>query len=289
MDELLNFAKSFASTEVAKGFGTALAAMVFAYLTKDFWFRVICYIVRDNKRKITNEEWHTVFVQRGGANVEKVTLRAVPFTPRYVGIVEYKRPHQPKPSHYVFDGRFTNGLLTGIYKDEDDSVVDCGAWTLRLHDDGKALVGGYVWLVDSGEIGYDVYQWTECSFNELLNSSESKIDGSGVFAKIPLPKGALVGEFRGVPVDIPTRRSIRVHGENIEPLEECKLRFLNHSCTPTAYFEGQLIFLLKGISEQDEITIDYRKTEQVFSSTFECLCPTCKIAKRPISFRSNLQ
>jgi hypothetical protein len=261
--------------DFARGFGTALAAAVLAIAQKDTLLRGLAYVIRDKHPKIRGEKWHTAFVQNGRAKVETVTIRSIPFTQRYFGVIEYHRSFDPLVSHYAFAGRFSGGLFTATYESEEVRANDCGAWTLKLDSDGTALVGAYVWLVQDGEIGHDFYQWTRDSLKALIRSSASAIDGVGVFPALSLPKGTLVGEFEGGVVSKPTRQSIKVDGLHINPSEGCVLKSLNHSCKPNAKFSGRLLFLTEPVSSDDEVTVDYRLTEQEFVASFACRCSTC--------------
>jgi len=270
-----------------EGFASALALLVFGYFTKSVFFQILAGLF-PAKHTISRKNWHTAFVQNGKVKVERIELRMLPFR-RVGGLVEYQKPGHSTVSKYVFDGRLTERFLTAMYKIKGDAEVDCGTWALRQTDEGDALVGGYAWLVDSGAIGIDFYQWTSCCFSDLLRNGASQIHGSGVFVTISLSEGGLVGEFKGVPVPAPTRHSIRVNGENIEPSQDCLLKFLNHSCIPNAYFKGGLLFLDQNISREDEITVDYRKTEHSFSTDFDCHCPKCRIARQPIKFRKTVE
>ena len=102
--------------------------------------------------------------------------------------------------------------------------------------------------------------------------------GEAVFALIDIPRNAEIGEFEGYEVDHDTQHSLTLDGVTIEPTGI--LRFLSHSCEPNAYFKGRMLFAMRLIKKEEEITIDYMVTEQSFSHPFECRCGSSKSRKK---------
>ena len=97
----------------------------------------------------------------------------------------------------------------------------------------------------------------------------SPIHGLGVFASEDLSGGSAVGIFEGKEVKQDTRHSLTLCGRKIEPSSE--LRYLNHSKFPNCGFVGTFLIARHSIKEGEELTIDYRKTEENITHTFEGL------------------
>ena|SRR5688572_14169496 len=65
--------------------------------------------------------------------------------------------------HYSFRGRLRENVFVAEYEVKSDSaVLDLGAFTLRLSDDGKRLTGRYSWIDSSKDdvVHADSYKWT---------------------------------------------------------------------------------------------------------------------------------
>jgi len=64
--------------------------------------------------------------------------------------------------HYSFRGRLRENVFVAEYDvNADSGVLDLGAFTLRLSDDGKRLVGKYSWIDSKDDIVHaDTYKWT---------------------------------------------------------------------------------------------------------------------------------
>lgn len=261
--------------EFLKGFGSALAVGILAVWKKDVIYRGLASLSRNTPRHLTNGEWHTAFIQNGRIRQEQVECKRVPFTNLYLGVVKYKDLAGVK-KEYPFSGRLIDGLFVGTYRSENEGAGDCGSWTLKFNLEGTALIGGYSWLVKD-EIGYDLYQWTQKELSNLVTDKGSNIHGVGLFPSITLPSGCMIGEFAGTVSQNPTRESLFIEGKHIAPDNNCKFRKLNHSCNPTAELRGRLIFLIKAVDPDDEITIDYTRTEANISEPFDCHCPKCSM------------
>lgn len=91
--------------------------------------------------------------------------------------------------------------------------------------------------------------------------AESAIHGTGCFATVPFAAGEWIGSFTG-----PTVRADGTHvlwvsedGRNwVGRRGTSLLRFLNHSDSPNAAFEGFDLYAVGPIQPGDEITIDYQ-------------------------------
>jgi hypothetical protein len=274
LDQIWDFAVKYLSGEFGKAAGTATGFLVIGWLTRDSALNALARVFRNKKRKIRARKWNTAFVQRGRVKTESAELRLIPLWKKYSGVITYDKPNNT--SRYSFFGHFDEGFLTATYKSEEEGTNDYGTWTLKLNAEGTALVGAYVWIIKDGEIGHDFYQWTEGDLKSLTRSSKSDVQGVGVRAALPLPKGALLGELVGTIVLAPTQKSVTVDGEYLDPSDDCTLGYVNHSCEPNARFNGRLLFLTDSVAEGDEITVDYRKTEQIISSSFQCRCARCR-------------
>jgi|HubBroStandDraft_6_1064221.scaffolds.fasta_scaffold115693_1 hypothetical protein len=274
LKSFFDFVTKLIPEKVAEAIGSAIVAALLATPLIAWLIRIL------RRRTIRTGSWHTTFIKDGQPRVETVELKFIPIINHYYGRVVYdRRPGEQR--HYLFSGRLSETLFTATYISKELKTSDCGAWTLKLNNAGTALVGAYVWQEVNDEIGHDFYQWTEAEFDELLQINNSLIHGNGIFLRHDMPKGALVGEFRGNAADGPTRESIQIDGRHIDPAHDCKLRSLNHSCNPNAKFVGALLFLTDAVGES-EITIDYRSTETAFQEAFFCRCPTCMKEKRKV-------
>jgi SET domain-containing protein len=98
----------------------------------------------------------------------------------------------------------------------------------------------------------------------------SDIEGQGLFATRPISSGQRIEYFDGYEIDHPTRHSLTFNGTRIEPTGS--LRFLNHSCSPNAFFVGRWLVALCDITAGVEVTIDYLATESGISNGFMCKC-----------------
>jgi len=93
----------------------------------------------------------------------------------------------------------------------------------------------------------------------------------GLFPGNRIEKGEFIAELKGKEIGIPTKYSIQISG-NVHLEMDCKLRYMNHHCSPTAEINGRNLVALKDIDTGEEITIDYNKTERHLSHPFQCKC-----------------
>ncbi len=90
--------------------------------------------------------------------------------------------------------------------------------------------------------------------------AESGIHGQGLFAKRKIKKGTYLGTYDGPEVIENGDHVLWAQNEDdawIGRDGQNMLRFLNHSKTPHAEFEGFDLFALRKIRPDEEITIDY--------------------------------
>jgi SET domain-containing protein len=119
----------------------------------------------------------------------------------------------------------------------------------------------------------------------------SPIDGFGVFALEPVPRGHKIGEVRGetitvaearrraatleriMIVEISTRKAIDL-ARSTDPM-----RFTNHSCRPNGQLrinDGRIEFYaLRAIEPGEEITVAYGETHHEGRLTCRCGAPGC--------------
>lgn len=103
-------------------------------------------------------------------------------------------------------------------------------------------------------------------------SVEVKNKGSmlGLFASTDILSGEVIFKLEGEIIDKPTRTSLQI-GVN-EHIEDKRIAFTNHCCTPTAFaYDGYLISK-RDIKAGEEITIDYNLTEEIVTHSFICNC-----------------
>lgn len=93
----------------------------------------------------------------------------------------------------------------------------------------------------------------------LIETRPSPIHATGVFAKRAIASGAFIGRFAGRRTDRQTDHTLWVEvGEEVRGYEGTgRLRYLNHSRSPNAEFEGRDLYALRRIRAGEEITIDY--------------------------------
>lgn len=88
------------------------------------------------------------------------------------------------------------------------------------------------------------------------------------------PKGEVVYEFEGAVSSIQTTTSIQVSKN--EHVEDSLMRYFNHSCDPNMEFvigeEKFQLVAIKDIGDGDEVTFDYRTTEELLHHPFKCRC-----------------
>ncbi|GAB4175264.1 MAG: hypothetical protein Kow0020_10930 [Wenzhouxiangellaceae bacterium] len=97
--------------------------------------------------------------------------------------------------------------------------------------------------------------------NPLVYVARSPIHGRGLFARVPIAKGTLIGRYEG-----PRTRRDGMHvlwvwdedtgrWEGIDGTNE--MRFLNHSADPNADWWGDELYALRDIAKDEEITFHY--------------------------------
>lgn len=119
----------------------------------------------------------------------------------------------------------------------------------------------------------------------------SKIEGRGVFATVPIPRRAKIGEVTGtlIPLRLARQRARgrrRVYLVDLSETQtlDCsrgnQLRFLNHSCAPNAFlrtFRCRLeVYARHPIVAGEEITVDYGVTPHPRGMACACGHSNCR-------------
>lgn len=102
-----------------------------------------------------------------------------------------------------------------------------------------------------------------------------------VVATEKISEGDILLRLEGILIKDPTRFSIQI-GENEhiaaysnDPHKESAiLRYINHSCNPTAFFNipEKILIAAKNLEPGDEITFNYNTTEYDMVVPFQCHC-----------------
>ncbi len=111
---------------------------------------------------------------------------------------------------------------------------------------------------------------------------------SSARAAVNICKGEVLGCFSGIRLETPDKYTLCI-GDNLHILNQGKLVFMNHSCTPNVAFqwpsccyepdsEAPLesrfpsVVALRDIAEGEDIAFNYNTTEWQLSSPFSCNC-----------------
>lgn len=122
-------------------------------------------------------------------------------------------------------------------------------------------------------------------------SRPSPIEGTGVFAAVPIPRRGKIGEVTGELISIRAARKrarercriclIDVSGTRaLDCSKGNALRHLNHSCRSNAFLriirERVEVYARRAIRPDEEITVDY--VESPHSGGMKCRCghPECR-------------
>jgi uncharacterized protein len=119
----------------------------------------------------------------------------------------------------------------------------------------------------------------------------SAIDGQGVFAAEPVPRGRKIGEIRGEAISVEQARIRATRSERIMIVELSAkraidfsrsadpMRYTNHSCAPNARLHignGRVEFYaLRDIVGGEEITVRYGETHHEGRLACRCGAPGC--------------
>ncbi len=94
-----------------------------------------------------------------------------------------------------------------------------------------------------------------------IEPRESSTHGQGVFAISPIAEGTLIGNYRGSPTAVDGTYVLWIDegtGKGFEGIDGTGvLRFLNHSRSPNAWFDGSDLYALCDIGADEELFFDY--------------------------------
>ena len=89
---------------------------------------------------------------------------------------------------------------------------------------------------------------------------KSFIHGKGTFAKVGIAEGTHIGNYKGPTAKRDGRYVLWVdegNGDWVGVSGKNRLRYLNHSSSPNAEFDGVELYALRDIEAGEEITFDY--------------------------------
>jgi SET domain-containing protein len=95
--------------------------------------------------------------------------------------------------------------------------------------------------------------------DKVVRVGSSPIHGRGVFAAVPVPAGAHIGTYEGTDTDEDGTYVLWVETNDGWKLIDGTgpLRWLNHSRSPNAEFDGSDLYAIVDIESGTEITFDY--------------------------------
>jgi uncharacterized protein len=124
-----------------------------------------------------------------------------------------------------------------------------------------------------------------------VSTGPSRIDGQGVFAAEPVPRGRKIGEIRGRALEVEAARILATRLERVMIVEVSDkkaidfsrstdpMRYTNHSCQPNARLcirQGRVEFYaLREIEPGEEITVAYGLTHHEGRLACRCGAADC--------------
>lgn len=128
------------------------------------------------------------------------------------------------------------------------------------------------WSSHSTELGRETRQ-------RFLVIKPSRINGVGVFSTCCYPRKRVIYAPEVLRVFSTAARGTIQRGRSDHVDDPYILRWLNHSCRPNAeinFKDGKLLLVsIADISRGDELTCDYRRTEDEIPVPFFCTCGLC--------------
>lgn len=106
----------------------------------------------------------------------------------------------------------------------------------------------------------------------------SETDGRGIYATEDIRQGQEIMDLPNVVMSEPDVYSLEIHpGMHVD----CSQHYagsVNHSCNANAAVRGNRIIAWTCIKAGEQITLDYKRTEQKLAAPFNCLCgaKTCR-------------
>lgn len=96
--------------------------------------------------------------------------------------------------------------------------------------------------------------------DDHVESKTSAIHGKGAFARHAIAEGTHIGDYDGTPTGDDGTYVLWVEGDDgdFHGIDGTGvLRWLNHSSSPNAEFDGPELYALRDIAEGEEITFHY--------------------------------
>lgn len=94
--------------------------------------------------------------------------------------------------------------------------------------------------------------------------------GRAAVAARSIAAGESVLQCQGVPLAHPTRHSIFVQGQHLDPTNA--VRWTNHSCDPNVALVEDWLVALRDIPAGEMISFDYERSEPHIAAPFDCAC-----------------
>lgn len=119
--------------------------------------------------------------------------------------------------------------------------------------------------------------------------TDSNIEGAGLVADTPIPAGDIVFRFDDTKppahlyeiTDWPPQKRIRFLafaiqiGEDDFSFQQGDIKYINHSCEPSAWWEGYgTLTARRDIEAGEEVTYDYSTSDITLTYQMKCLCGT---------------
>lgn len=111
----------------------------------------------------------------------------------------------------------------------------------------------------------------------LLERRSVPQKGTAVFVIAKVSAGEMLCVLNGPVLTERTRYSIEREGVHYDTRPP--LRFVNHSCAPSAAWYGKELRALRILQAGEEVTFDYTETESEISTPFACRCGSINCRK----------
>lgn len=102
---------------------------------------------------------------------------------------------------------------------------------------------------------------------EILSTQDRD---QAVFITRAISRDEVLGRLTGPVLAERTRYTIEREGRFYDPAPP--IRFVNHSCDPSATWVGHELRALRALEIGAEVTFDYHQTETAIAWNFTCLC-----------------
>ncbi|MEQ8841367.1 MAG: SET domain-containing protein-lysine N-methyltransferase [Acidimicrobiales bacterium] len=96
---------------------------------------------------------------------------------------------------------------------------------------------------------------------DLVETGESPVHGTGVFARTAIAAGTHIGSYDGDPTEVDDTFVLWIEDDEGDAWHGIDgtglLRYLNHSQSPNAEFDGPELFAIRDIAAGEELLFDY--------------------------------